>query len=120
MVAKKWSSDDVNGHLNDLLDLVKDEGPQEMTRNDETYVIVTAWEWRSRTDQPATPVAVPITDQDSGQAVVLERSPEWNDQEFRNPFAWVGDLSEEEVDVWEQQMEQARKRRSNTSLARER
>ncbi len=118
MVAKRWTTSDVNGHLDDMLDRVKDDGPQEMTRNDELFVVVTAEDWRRRrSDNAVRPDEEPEALLDRQQQLTVEGRSDWNDREFRNPFAWVEEMSEVEVDAWEQRMDEARTRRTQASDA---
>ena len=121
MVANRWTVEDADSHLNEVLDRVKDDGPQEVDRQGETFMIVTAEAWRlDQTERRSSPGTLRHAVDRVGQESEAERRLEWNDQEFRNPFAWVEEMSEEEVDAWEQRLNDARKRRSEAANAGER
>lgn len=109
MVAKRWSIDDAERHLREVLDQATNDGPQEVTRDGETFVIVSASAWRNLTGGGSAPEDPDIEDDDYRQSL-NEIHQEFNRAEFRNPFAWVDEMSDAEVDAWEQRLEQNRKR----------
>jgi prevent-host-death family protein len=121
MVANRWTVEDANRHLDEVLDRVKDNGPQEVARNDETFVVVTVQEWRQQHRESHSTLAnADEIVEGHDQEIALEHRSEWSDQEFRNPFAWVEEMSDAEVDDWEQRMDEARERRTGVHDARER
>ncbi len=121
MVANRWTLEDADSHLNEVLDRVKDDGPQEVDRQGETFVIVTAEAWQQdETDRRSSLGTLGSAVDRVRQESEPERQSEWNDQEFRSPFAWVEEMSEEEVDAWEQRLNDARKRRIEAANSDER
>lgn len=113
MVAKRWSIDEAERHLRDVLDQARDDGPQEVTSEGETFVIVPASAWRERAGE-----VVGVSD--SADRGDFSRSldqihNELNETTPRDLFAWVDEMTEEEVDAWEQRLDDARQRRSEAS-----
>ncbi len=108
MVAKRWSIDDAERHLREVLDQAMNDGPQEMIREGETFIIVPASAWRDR----ARDIVDARDDVDGND---FSRSLDHLHQELnattpRDLFAWVDEMTDEETDAWAARLELNRKR----------
>jgi prevent-host-death family protein len=108
MADRKWTFDEADGHLWEVLDRVQSDGPQEVTREGESFVVVPARQWHERAGQ-----GTGGSNQQDGFAVSLESiRSELNRTELRDPFAWVDEMSEEEARDWQERLEAARRERA--------
>lgn len=134
-VANRWPANEVDGHIMELLDTVASDGPQTIQDASGRLFDVVP---RQSTEQDQTSIDLP----DTGPSLIERRRAEranMTEQEIRedeefyaeyqrgidearremdsgldwvNPFAWVEEMTEEEVDAWEQRLDEARKRRT--------
>ncbi len=118
MVAKRWSIDDAERHLRDVLDQAVNDGPQEVTGDGEAFVIVSAEEWRRRLSETEPPSASQGHDEELADVLERMNTERWAnvdldeaESETRNPLAWVSDVSDEEFDAWSERLEKDRERR---------
>lgn len=121
MVTKRWTVEEADGHLRDVLDEVAVSGPQEVTGDGRTFLVVTTEDWQRRPgDQPTFPgqdqsePGEELTD-----VLERERAKRWanagrDDEEWertRNPFGWVNEVTDEEFDTWAGRMDEDHARR---------
>ncbi len=136
MVAKRWSADDLDGHIMELLDQVATEGPQTIQdgsgrlydilprvsqEEDKTPVSGEANPLESyllrRVAERAAMTAEEIREDDEFYdnfqrgLEEMRHDPEFN-RERPNPFAWVEEMSDEEFEAWEQRLAKDRQYRA--------